>query len=85
VKNGQEQGLLPACRHGTIACILEKAGTVSLKVVDISGRTVYRREFSAPAGVFSLKTAKLPLVPGIYCGMLTLPDGTKGNAVRFVK
>jgi hypothetical protein len=76
---------MPARRHGIIGCVLAKAGNVTLKVFDVSGRTVYRREFNAPAGALSIKTAGLPLVRGIYCGVLTLPDGARGDVVRFVK
>jgi hypothetical protein len=72
-------------RNGTIACVLEKAGTVSLRVVDIAGRTVHRREFPAPAGEFTVTTDGLPLVPGTYFGMLNVTGGTRSEVVRFVK
>ncbi len=78
-RNGQRRGVAPR------TCILEKAGRVNLNIVDISGRTVYRQETMAPAGEFIWNTARVPLAPGAYFGVLTLPDGKKGNAVRFVK
>ncbi|MBN1128572.1 MAG: hypothetical protein JXA71_06275, partial [Chitinispirillaceae bacterium] len=75
----------PLKRLGALTCVLQKAGVVSLNVIDISGRTVYCRAFSAPAGPLLLRTADLPLAPGTYIGTLTLPDGIKGGAVKLVK
>ena len=85
VLNNNKQQHSFSYRKGTITCTLEKGGCVYLNIVDISGRTVYHREYMAAAGEFSLKTANLSLAPGIYFGLLTLPDGKKGNVMRFVK
>jgi len=79
----QRPPLIP--RAGTITCTLGKAGFVGLKIVDISGRTVYGQSSVVPAGSHSWAFAKLPLVPGTYFGLLTLPEGTKRDVVRFVK
>ena len=72
-------------RNGTITCRLVKPGCVFLRVVDMAGRTVYRRTFTAQAGIFLLKADCLPLAPGTYFGALEVPGGEKGDIVRFVK
>jgi len=70
---------------GVLTCNSHKAGTGSVKVFDVKGCRVYSAEIMIPSGGYSLSISKLPLVPGIYFGILTTPDGANYKTAGCVK